>query len=80
MNINSGAFWEGLGYEERRIAVQAIAEWQEKEKIEKGFAEFRKAKLDKMYEEILDKIAEFNDMVTWQEMNELMTELNYTYN
>lgn len=72
MDINSGAFWESLGYEERRIAVQAITEWREK-------VEFRK-KIEELKKEIFDKMEAFHRIADWQDMDDLMEELTNTYN
>lgn len=54
MDINSGAFWEGLGYEERRIAVQAIAEWKEEKQ--------RKARIEELENKVMDCISELDDL------------------
>jgi TRAP-type C4-dicarboxylate transport system substrate-binding protein len=71
VNINSGALWEGLGDAERQVVMQVIAEW-EKVKIRKRLEELRR--------EILDKMNEFYGLADWQKMNDLMEQLNDTYN
>ena len=72
IDTDSGAYWESLSYVERRVAIQAITEWQEKVKIRERIEELRR--------DILAKINEFYDLVDWQEMDDLMTELNDAYN
>lgn len=72
IDTDSGAYWESLSFSERRVAIQAITEWQEKVKI--------RMRLEVLKEEILNKMSEFDSLSDWQDMADLMEQLNDTYN
>lgn len=72
VDTDSGAYWESLSFAERRVAIQAITEWQEKVKI--------RMRLEVLKEEILNKMNEFDSLGDWQDTADLMEQLNDTYN